>query len=235
MAHSENLRHPSASDYSDFEASPAMPSKHTKSPRRKPKQARARDTIEVILEAAARVLGRHGYASATTNRIAAEAGVGVGTVYEYFADKNAVFEALTEREIEALATSIAAQDTADAVGLEEALGGMIAAAIGALRHGPELLRALASVPGSTFGRQLSDARQRVIEQVKRLLEAHRHELCVADLDRAALIVVSAVEGIGANASSRDLDEELALEATALVSRYLTGAPGHLARERCPAP
>ena len=51
-----------------------MPRDGAKSPRRKPKQARAHDTIEVILDAAARVLAKQGYAAATTNRIAAAAG-----------------------------------------------------------------------------------------------------------------------------------------------------------------
>ena len=52
-----------------------MPGKGSKPPRRQPKQARALQTIEVVLEAAARVLREHGYARATTNRIAEQAGV----------------------------------------------------------------------------------------------------------------------------------------------------------------
>lgn len=224
MAHPPKLRHASVLHYSDSEAPTVMPPNRAKSPRRKPKQARAHDTIEVVLEAAARVLARHGHAGATTNRIAAEAGVGVGTVYEYFADKNAVFEALVEREIAALVVAFTQRgERADlhAADLEQAFGGLIEAGIGAMRHGPELFRALETVPGTTFRRQLASARQGVIDQVKQLLVTHRQELRVADLDLAAFIVVSAVEGVGANASSRDLDAKLAGELTALVMRYLT--------------
>jgi AcrR family transcriptional regulator len=200
-----------------------MPSNRAKSPRRKPKQARAHDTVEVILEAAARVLSRYGYASATTNRIADVAGVGVGTVYEYFANKDTVFEALIRREIDALVTVFAEQGAAEDIDLEAALGRLITAGMGAMRHGPELIRALESVPGAAFRQQLAGARQVVIDQIQRLLEAHRQELGVEDLDLAAFIVVCAVEGVGANASSRDFDGRLARELTALATRYLTGS------------
>jgi AcrR family transcriptional regulator len=199
-----------------------MPSNLAKSLRRQPKQARAQDTMEVILEAAARVLRRHGYARATTNRIAEVAGVGVGTVYEYFANKDAVFEALIRREIDALVRAFAEHAEAEDVDLEAALGRLIAAGMAAMRHGPELLRALESVPGATFRRQLAGARQVVIDQVGQLLDAHCQELDVDDIDLAAFIVVSAVEGVGANASSQNFDARLARELTALVTRYLKG-------------
>ena len=53
-----------------------------------------------------RVLIKRGYSVASTNRIAEAAGVSVGTLYEYFADKEAVFDALIQREIEALVAAI---------------------------------------------------------------------------------------------------------------------------------
>ena len=81
-----------------------MPS--SKRPRRKANQARSRRTVELLLEAAARVLIKRGYSLASTNRIAEAAGVSVGTLYEYFADKEAVFDALIQREIEALVAAI---------------------------------------------------------------------------------------------------------------------------------
>lgn len=206
-----------------------MPGKSAKSPRRKPKQARARDTLEVVLEAAARVLVQRGYAAATTNRIAEAAGVGVGTVYEYFADKDAVFEALIEREIASLAAAFAAREASnardEAPDLETAVGELITAGVVAMRHGPELYRALEAVPGASFRRHLAAAREGVISQVRRLLEVHREEVVVDELDLAAFVVVSAVEGVGANASSRDLDERLVRELTALVTRYLRGGAG----------
>jgi AcrR family transcriptional regulator len=66
-------------------------------PRRTPTQARARATVDAILEAAAQVLVDRGFDGASTNRIAEVAGVSVGTLYQYFPNKDAVFVALIER------------------------------------------------------------------------------------------------------------------------------------------
>jgi hypothetical protein len=89
-----------------------------------------------------------------------------------------------------------------------------------MRFGPELFRALEQVPDATFRRRLGRARSVVIQAVKDVLEKHRPELAVDDLDLAAFIVVSAAEGIGANATSEMFDERLRLEVTDLVRRYL---------------
>ncbi|MDG4830321.1 TetR/AcrR family transcriptional regulator [Solwaraspora sp. WMMD1047] len=67
-------------------------------PRRTPRQLRSRDTVEVLLEAAAQVFQREGYA-ATTNRIADRAGVSIGSLYQYFPNKNAILHALAERHL----------------------------------------------------------------------------------------------------------------------------------------
>jgi AcrR family transcriptional regulator len=59
------------------------------SPRARPSQARSRDTVEALLQAAAQVFECHGYAAGTTNRIAERAGVSIGSLYQYFPNKDA--------------------------------------------------------------------------------------------------------------------------------------------------
>jgi AcrR family transcriptional regulator len=200
-----------------------MPTRRAKSPRRKPKQARAHDTVEVVLDAAARVLARHGYARATTNRIADAAGVSVGTVYEYFSSKEAVFDALIRRELDALVVAFRGQGLEPGIALDTRIESFLRAGMGAMRHGPELFRAVEAVPGAIFRHHLAGARQLVVGLVEQLLEAHRSELRVADLGLAAFIVVSAVEGVGTNATRQVFDERLARELTSLVMLYLTGS------------
>ncbi len=67
--------------------------------RRVPRQLRAKQTVEAVLDAVARVLKRDGAARVTTNRIAEVAGVSVGSVYQYFPDKRAIFVALRDRHV----------------------------------------------------------------------------------------------------------------------------------------
>lgn len=67
--------------------------------RRSPRQARSRATVSFVLDAAAQVFADRGYA-ATTNEIAARAGVSIGTLYQYFADKDALLVALAERHLD---------------------------------------------------------------------------------------------------------------------------------------
>jgi AcrR family transcriptional regulator len=67
--------------------------------RRNPQQARARGTIEAIVEAAAQILERDGPDALTTNRIAERAGVSIGSLYQYFADKDAIVLAVARREL----------------------------------------------------------------------------------------------------------------------------------------
>jgi len=70
------------------------------SPRKSPLQERSRRTVERILDAAARIFHEEGYTGATTNDIADEAGVSVGSLYQYFPNKDALLVALTKRHIE---------------------------------------------------------------------------------------------------------------------------------------
>lgn len=70
--------------------------------RRNPRQARSQATVEAILDAAFQILETRGLSRLTTNHIAERAGVSVGTLYQYFADKDAVLAAMGQRQAEAL-------------------------------------------------------------------------------------------------------------------------------------
>jgi AcrR family transcriptional regulator len=67
---------------------------------RMPRQARAQVTVTAILEATVRILEREGYDAATTTRIAEVAGVSVGTLYQYFSHRDAIIDALQDREFQ---------------------------------------------------------------------------------------------------------------------------------------
>lgn len=65
-----------------------------------PRQRRSRATVNAIIEAGFIAVARHGEAGTTTNHIAEIAGLGVGSVYEYFSNKEAIYTAMQERMVE---------------------------------------------------------------------------------------------------------------------------------------
>jgi AcrR family transcriptional regulator len=68
--------------------------------RRRPVQRRAKVTVEAMLDAAIVILKRKGITAITTNHIAETAGVSIGSVYQYFPNKSAIFVALHRRHVE---------------------------------------------------------------------------------------------------------------------------------------
>ncbi len=91
------------------------------SPRKVPRQSRSLATRDAILEAAAHIIGQHGLAGFNTNAVAARAGVSIGSLYQYYPNKDALMAALIERQqgqqlqrLEAAATSITAGQTLEA-------------------------------------------------------------------------------------------------------------------------
>src|SRR5258706_15921924 len=71
-------------------------------PRKLPRQARSKATVDAIVEACARLLQGGDYAAVTTNHIAERAGVGIGTLYEFFPNKESIVAALAERRLAGL-------------------------------------------------------------------------------------------------------------------------------------
>jgi AcrR family transcriptional regulator len=65
--------------------------------RRVPRQARSREKVARMLEAADRLLATEGTEALTTTRVAAEAGVSVGALYQYLPDRDVIIDALADR------------------------------------------------------------------------------------------------------------------------------------------
>ncbi len=75
----------------------------TLEPRKTPIQARSTVTVEAISEAAIQVLLSHGIDRLTTTRVAERAGVSVGTLYQYYPNKQALLFAVLEAHLEKVA------------------------------------------------------------------------------------------------------------------------------------
>jgi AcrR family transcriptional regulator len=111
-----------------------MMSQVSENMRKSPTQARAEHTVDAILEAAAQILQSDGEEKLNTNRIAARAGFSIGTLYQYFADKEAIIAALAERERDRmLATIVKALNNIEPGDLENGVRGIVRTLVGSKR------------------------------------------------------------------------------------------------------
>ena len=175
----------------------------------KGKQQRSRETIKTILGAAAQVLIGQGYEKATTNRIAECAGYSVGTLYQYFDDKEDIYGELIDQALVELLR--AAVNCPIQACLEETLKELLARVIRGLEQNPALIQALQELLVGQFRYKRNAAYESIIASTTRLLEAHRSEIVVDDLRLAARIIVGAAEGV-ANSGEIELMQHHDLEA-----------------------
>ena len=105
----------------------------TLEPRKTPKQERARATCDAILEAAARIIAGQGLAAFNTNAVAERAGVSIGSLYQYFPNKDALMAALIQRQQEAQLGTF--QAAAEMVGSEKTLDKVVRSLVrAAMQH-----------------------------------------------------------------------------------------------------
>jgi len=79
---------------------------------REPHQKRAIETVRAILQASGQLLVERGFDQTTTNAIAERAGVSIGSLYQYFRNKNEVYDALRRQHFERIAPLLGALDVA---------------------------------------------------------------------------------------------------------------------------
>ncbi len=199
-------------------------------PRKRPRQDRSRATVDTILEATARVLVRHGFDGLSTNAVAEAAGVSIGSLYQYFPNKEALVAKLVERHIEETNAAVLTELARVAqLPMFEAIRAVIELAIRAHAIEPELHRVLTEqVPRVGGMARLRELDQLNHQMVKAILTARHAELAIADPDLAAFLCVSAIEAIAHRAAlfdpARLRDPRLVDEAALLVGRYLGVAP-----------
>jgi AcrR family transcriptional regulator len=195
-----------------------------------PRQARARDTVDAVLAATARILVLHGYEAANTNRIAEVAGVSVGTLYQYFPGKEALVAALIERHCEqmwAMTLELTAQVVGDDV--PAAARRVIDALFAAHAVEPRLHKVLhEQVPRVGKLGAMGQLTERSIELARAYLDAHHGEILPRDTRVAATVVVHTIEALAHAGLEHPADLRsgaLRGETTAMVVRYLTGREG----------
>src|SRR5215471_15655063 len=166
-------------------------------PRKSASQERSRATVDALLEATARVLINEGYDRASTNRIAQVAGISIGSLYQYFPNKEALVAALIDRhtqQISRVTRDALAQVAARPV--EVAAREFVSVAIEAHRVNPRLHGVLAEqIPRIGRLEKFEAIQREGCALVRGYLEAHRDEIDIADPDLAAFVLVTVVEAL----------------------------------------
>jgi AcrR family transcriptional regulator len=195
-------------------------------PRKRPRQARSKATVDTILEATARVLVKHGFDGLTTNGVAVAAGVSIGSLYQYFPNKEALVGALVERHIEDMHAAVGKELARVAtLPIAQAVRAMIELTIRANAVDPDLRRVLIEqVPRVGRMSRIMELKAVTHRSLTALLTHRRNEIAIRDPDVAAFLLVSAIEAVAQRATlfapDRLRDPVLIDEATAMVTRYL---------------
>ena len=198
-------------------------------PRKVASQQRSRVTVDALVEATARILVKEGFDKASTNRIAEVAGVSVGSLYQYFPNKEALVVAVIERHNQEIMQTVRGE-LAEVVShpLEEGVRKLVAVGVKAHRVDPRLHRVLAEqIPRVGKLEKLETFNRENYSLFRTYLEHHRNELRVNDLELASFVCVTSIEALTHSAvlhgSAMLADKGAATlidEATRLVVGYL---------------
>jgi AcrR family transcriptional regulator len=189
-----------------------------------PTQARSRERLRRVLDAADRVLVDEGAGAFTTTRIAQVAGVPVGSVYHYFPDKEAIVEALAKRYWSQFADLVAAAaDTDEQSPLDDPAGAVLDALAAGFRGQPGFL---ALWYGGLRTEQIRDStrptREAIARSVSRILAVHWPRASARDRAAAARMVVLSGDGLLREAfrASERGDRQILAESKLMLNAYV---------------
>ncbi len=206
-----------------------MPRKRSISPRKLPQQDRSRMTVEAILEATTRILTEEGYDKANTNRIAERAGISIGSLYQYFPNKESLMAALMDQHSNEIAALVESKlqylfDVPPEIAIPE----LIRAVIAAHAINPCLHQVLSEeIPKSERPQPMQTADERIAELLQAYLIRWHDRIYPQNLDMTVFILSRTVESLCHSAviehPSFVSNNQFEQEVSNLLLLYLTGA------------
>ena len=196
-------------------------------PRKAPCQARARVTIDAIVEASTQLLLERGYDRFTTARAAERAGVSVGSLYQYFPNKAALAAAVIDRACEAF---LLALDHALAgrprITLAECVRAIVDVILVSHQLAPDLHRIVIDLaPRIGVADKTDRVSRKMAEAIEAILRMHTDEIAPGiDLATAATIIETLLVALAHRAAlappATARDDVIAGETTEMITRYL---------------
>lgn len=179
-------------------------------PRKTPQQARSTTTVEAICTATIQVLLADGPARLNTTRVAARAGVSVGTMYQYYPNKQALLLAILEQKLDRVeAAVLAAAEKLAGRELEAIAHGLANAWLEAKTSDIEASRAIYGIAaGFDIAERMARGADRLRQGIGKVL-ATASNARFADIDAAAFMTLALIAGstrtvLEHGASERDL-------------------------------
>jgi AcrR family transcriptional regulator len=191
--------------------------------RRTPKQRRAQETVEAVLDAVARLVKREGVEGVTTNGIAATAGISIGSLYQYFPDKRAILVAVRDRHVDEMARLVERKLIEHAAEpLDQLLRALLEAMVGAHAAEPALYELLLTqLPQEPSGAHEVEARLR--RALREALSSRQNEIeRSADLDRVLFVLTHMLESLAHNTVLRRPPSLSLVDATEEALRAVLG-------------
>jgi AcrR family transcriptional regulator len=176
-------------------------------PRKSPVQARSTASVDAILKATVQVLLRVGKEKLTTTRVAARAGVSVGTLYQYFPNKSALLRAALRLHVEEILAEVDKVCVAQRGQPVEQMAEALAVAFLAVKmRDPKKSRALYAVSSDVEGAKIAaGAVTRVNQTIIGLLRS-TPEVLTTDLQLMATVLQSAIAGVKRQLLESDMPE-----------------------------
>lgn len=201
-----------------------MSSRATTTPRREPRQERSRRQVSNILDTAAHVFAEVGYEAATTNIIAERAGVAIGSLYQFFPNKAAIFHALTGRhhaQLRALFDQVLRMEGAQQP-LDEWINTVIDAIWGLTQSNRGFIQTMISQRSPELVAQENALISENVARIEALLAARAPELDHTRRTLLATVSVEVVNGLLARAaiSEPQFGEQVLAETKRLLLAYL---------------
>jgi AcrR family transcriptional regulator len=174
-----------------------MPPKPATKPRKQPQQERSKITVEAILEATTHILTEEGYEKVNTNRIAERAGISIGSLYQYFPNKESLMAALIEQHsnemVELAETKLNRLFDSP---LEIVIPELIRAIIAAHAINPKLHQVLSEeVPRLGKSAQMQQADERIAKIVRSYLDRWSDSIQPQNLDMTVFILCRTVDAL----------------------------------------
>ncbi len=176
-------------------------------PRKTPVQARSAASVDAILNATVQVLLRVGKEKLTTTRVAARAGVSVGTLYQYFPNKTALLRAALKLHVEEIVAEVDKVCVAERGHPVEQMAEALAVAFLAVKmRDPKKSRALYAVSSDLEGKTIvASTAVRVNEAIAGLLKS-APEVLTRDLRLMATVLQSTIAGMKRQLLESDIAE-----------------------------